>query len=94
MAHTGNAKSFDSRIITSIFFMSRAITEKNAFADFRKQFIPLMRREKDKAKHIQKCKEENNQDFPCKRDYGDILAVIEERVVLMSRDAVNTAYVQ
>ena len=46
---SGNTKLFGSRIITLISFMSRALPEKNAFADFRRQFIMPMRREKDKA---------------------------------------------
>ena len=60
---SSNAKSFGSRIITSISFMSRVIPKKNAFVDFRRQFIPLMRRDKGEgqSKHIQRCKEENNQ---------------------------------
>ena len=46
---SGNAKSIGSKIIILIFFMRKAIPEKDAFSNFRRKFILLMRREENKT---------------------------------------------
>ena len=46
---SGNVKSIGSRIITLTIFMCRAIHEKDAFSNFRREFIPHMRREENKT---------------------------------------------